>query len=619
MAQPMRKLLFAAAGGLLASLMIGTISAAAEEYDIQDSILHLNSFIVTDSGNRVLTGSCEADQITESGWYVSDDDSLYYYYSDGSCAQDETTLNDGYTYLFASDGALRTGWQTVDGKRYYYSAEVGQPVFGWMDYQNAMYYIDKTAGKLTGVQTIDGIPYTFDEYGCAVTGWVSYADGSLYFYNTDASTATGWAVTENGTYYLTADKGAVTGRYTIDGKEYYFGDDKKLKTGWIDTDSGKMWADANGVLAKGMVSIDGKTHCFDAQGYALTGVCAIDGITYYTDANGAVQTGIQQINDKYYYFNEQTGALQTGWITVNGVQYYFDPDEAYLRTGWLETENGTMYLTTSGAATGIQTIDGGIYGFNAKGILLTDWQTVNGKLYCFNPTNGKALTGWTTKDSSKIYLNADGTAASGVTVIGDKTYYFDPSTFAMRTGWITIGDSSSYFDPTTGVLTETGHAPVQLNVVDYKQFDSKWSNKVINYSTIGKVGCVTTALAMKYSYQTNTNTTPDKMVSKLTYSSDNLIWSSCTKLGYTVDNASGTISQSVMQKIYDKLLSNKPVVIGAKKSDGSQHYVLVTGYTGSKGTTFSAENFIINDPGSSKRTKLSEYLALFPNLYKLIY
>ena len=164
MAQPMRKLLFAAAGGLLASLMIGTISAAAEEYDIQDSILHLNSFIVTDSGNRVLTGSCEADQITESGWYVSDDDSLYYYYSDGSCAQDETTLNDGYTYLFASDGALRTGWQTVDGKRYYYSAEVGQPVFGWMDYQNAMYYIDKTAGKLTGVQTIDGIPYTFDVY-----------------------------------------------------------------------------------------------------------------------------------------------------------------------------------------------------------------------------------------------------------------------------------------------------------------------------------------------------------------------------------------------------------------------------------------------------------------------
>ena len=119
---------------------------------------------------------------------------------------------------------------------------------------------------------------------------------------------------------------------------------------------------------------------------------------------------------------------------------------------------------------------------------------------------------------------------------------------------------------------------------------------------------MTTALAMKYSYQTNTNTTPDKMVSKLTYSSDNLIWSSCTKLGYTVDNASGTISQSVMQKIYDKLLSNKPVVIGAKKSDGSQHYVLVTGYTGSKGTTYYEDTFINKDPGSRQRTQQADSL-----------
>jgi hypothetical protein len=45
------------------------------------------------------------------------------------------------------------------------------------------------------------------------------------------------------------------------------------------------------------------------------------------------------------------------------------------------------------------------------------------------------------------------------------------------------------FYPTTGVLTETGQAPVQLNVVDNNQFDSKWSKKVIKYATNGKVGC----------------------------------------------------------------------------------------------------------------------------------
>ena len=97
MAQPMRKILLAAASGLLASLLIGAVSASAEETDVQETTLHLNRFIVTDSGNRVLTGSCDADQITQTGWYVSDDDSLYYYYTDGSCAQEETTLDDGYS------------------------------------------------------------------------------------------------------------------------------------------------------------------------------------------------------------------------------------------------------------------------------------------------------------------------------------------------------------------------------------------------------------------------------------------------------------------------------------------------------------------------------------------
>ena len=278
-----------------------------------------------------------------------------------------------------------------------------------------------------------------------------------------------------------------------------------------------------------------------------------------------------------------------------------------------------LYLTTHGVATGVQTIDGKVYGFDAAtGVRLTDWQEIGGKLYYFNSESGAAYTGWTAKDGGKLYMTENGAASGLITINGD-VYYFNPSTFFMQTGWVTVGDTSRYFDPTTGIMTETGHQAVQLNVVDYKQFDSKWSNKVINYSTIGKVGCVTTALAMKYSYQTNTNTTPDKMVSKLTYSSDNLIWSSCTKLGYQVEDVSGSISQKVMQKIYDQLLNNTPVVIGAKKSNGSQHYVLITGYTGSKGTAFSAENFIINDPGSSKRTKLSEYLALFPNLYKLIY
>ena len=109
------------------------------------------------------------------------------------------------------------------------------------------------------------------------------------------------------------------------------------------------------------------------------------------------------------------------------------------------------------------------------------------------------------------------------------------------------------------------------------------------------------------------------MLPKLSFSGDDLLWISVPNLGYTLQDVSGTISQSVMKTIYEKLLEGKPVVVGAMKGNGSQHYVVVTGYVGSTGTQFSAANFVMNDPGSNYRTRLNEYLDLFPYLYKLIY
>jgi hypothetical protein len=268
--------------------------------------------------------------------------------------------------------------------------------------------------------------------------------------------------------------------------------------------------------------------------------------------------------------------------------------------------------------TGLQVYGGTIYDFDTTtGKMLTGWQTIGGKLYYFDDTTGAITTGWFTTTTGKYYLTQDG-AVTGMSTLEGATYYFNASG-VMQTGWITINGTSRYFDPTTGAMTSIGHAAVQLSVSDYKQFDSRWSSKKITYSTIGKVGCLVTALSMKYSYATGTSTTPDKMVSKLSFSGDNLLWSSCTNLGYKVEDLSGKISQTVMQTIYNCLQNNTPVILGAKKSDGGQHYVVITGYTGSTGTDFSAENFVINDPGSSTRTKLSEYLAIFSNLYKLIY
>lgn len=616
MALRVRKLLLAAASSLLTALTIGAVSAGAA--DAETDIQTLNRFIVTDSGNRVLTGSVSSNQITQTGWYVSNDDSLYYYYNDGSCATDETTLEDGYTYLFASDGALRTGWQTVEGKRYYYNAEIGTPVFGWLSYHNELYYVDEEAGKLTGVQEVGGVPYTFNDYGCVQTGWISYEDGSLYFYDENAVPASGWVTDENGTYYFTAN-GAASGLTVIDGSNYYFSQDKLMQTGWVITESAAMWADANGVLATGKTVIDGKSYYFDNNGVMQTGLVTTAEGTYYCGSDGVMLTGFQVISDQIYYFLPETGLMQTGWQTVGGKLYYFNISSGVMQTGWITADSGKFYLTENGAASGLTVVDGVTYYFDPEtGVMQTGWQTIDGKLYCFYAETGAMLTGWSIHDTDKVYLTENG-AAAGITEIDEETYYFLPSTGAMQTGWITVDGISRYFDPTTGAMTEVGHAEVQLDAPDYKQFDSQWANKTITYSTIGKVGCLVTAISMKYSYETGTATTPDKMLSKLSFSGDSLLWSSCTNLGYTVEDASGSLSQAQMQKIYNCLQNDTPVIIGAKKSNGGQHYVLVTGYTGSTGTTFSLSNFVINDPGSSTRSRLDEYLALYPALYKIIY
>ena len=159
--------------------------------------------------------------------------------------------------------------------------------------------------------------------------------------------------------------------------------------------------------------------------------------------------------------------------------------------------------------------------------------------------------------------------------------------------------------------SSSGNSAISLSVVDYKQTDSRWSGVTLGSSgkTIGAIGCTTTALAMLESYRTGTSITPSSMSKKLTYSSSgSLYWPS----NYTFV----TSSTDYLYTIYGLLKQGKPVILGCKKSNGSQHWVVVTGFTGG---SVSASNFTINDPGSKSRTTLSQFLSLYPNFYKIAY
>lgn len=174
-----------------------------------------------------------------------------------------------------------------------------------------------------------------------------------------------------------------------------------------------------------------------------------------------------------------------------------------------------------------------------------------------------------------------------------------------ETGYV----SSKYLS--TGTVA-TSYPKISLDVPSFKQTDSRWANVEIGSSgkTIGRIGCATTAIAMLESYRTGTTIYPDTMSKRLSYSSTgNVYWPS----HYTVV----TSSSGYLSKIYQKLKEGKPVMIGVKKSTGSQHWVVITGYSG--GNSLTASGFLINDPGSKSRTTLQHLLNEYPIFYKYFY
>lgn len=171
-----------------------------------------------------------------------------------------------------------------------------------------------------------------------------------------------------------------------------------------------------------------------------------------------------------------------------------------------------------------------------------------------------------------------------------------------KTGYVT----SKY------LTSSSGYSAVSLSVPSFKQTDSRWANTTIGTSgkTIAKIGCATAAIAMLESYRTGQTIYPNAMAKKLSYtSSGSVYWPN----NYTpVTNSSGYLNA-----IYDQLKLGKPVLFGAKTSAGSQHWVVITGYTG--GSPLTASGFTINDPGSNYRTNLQQLLNSYPLFYKYFY
>lgn len=182
-------------------------------------------------------------------------------------------------------------------------------------------------------------------------------------------------------------------------------------------------------------------------------------------------------------------------------------------------------------------------------------------------------------------------------------------------GWSRIlynGTDTGYVSAQYLDAVSSSYPAVSLSIPSFKQTDSRWASTAIGSSgkTIAQIGCTTTAIAMMESYRTGQTIYPNAMAKKLSYtSSGSAYWPD----NYTaVTNGSG-----YLYGIYQKLKQGKPVLLGAKNSSGGQHWVVITGYTG--GSSLIASGFTINDPGSSWRSNLQQFLNSYPTFYKYFY
>ena len=167
--------------------------------------------------------------------------------------------------------------------------------------------------------------------------------------------------------------------------------------------------------------------------------------------------------------------------------------------------------------------------------------------------------------------------------------------------------SSNYLTTSTTVT----YPKINLKIVNLKQYDSRWANIKLGSSggTIKQIGCLTTALSMSESYRKGYTITPEQFAKTASYTSSGLL--------YWPSNYIQSTDTNYLVTIYNQLKLGKPVVIGAKTSSGGQHWVIITGYKGAN--TLKPSNFTINDPGSSTRNTLDEFLANYPIFYKIAY
>lgn len=214
---------------------------------------------------------------------------------------------------------------------------------GWQEFSGEKYYLANGVKK-TGLQTINGKKYFFNEAGVMQTGWQE-SGGKKYYFDSNGVAKTGWLNYQGKRYYFDQTGAAKTGWLADGGKRYYFAKDGVMKKGWLEEDGKKYFFDQTGAMKTGWLEKENKWHYFAVNGEMQTGWINSEGKWYYLKADGFIENTWFSTNNRPG-LAEKNDAVKTGWLTLSGDRYYLDSQSATV-TSWLKYEDKWYYLAVS--------------------------------------------------------------------------------------------------------------------------------------------------------------------------------------------------------------------------------------------------------------------------------
>ncbi|MCR4694642.1 MAG: hypothetical protein K5773_04925 [Pseudobutyrivibrio sp.] len=282
------------------------------------------------------------------------------------------------TFLF-NNYRRQFNYANIGGYLFHTDPTTGIVTYGWHpDPALGTYYFSpETAAAVTGLQSIDGAVYYFDESFRLYSGWLDLGGNMFLFNPNDGSKLyTGWWTDSAGVRYLdTTDGHMHRGLSVIDKDIYYFNQDGIRQVGWVDVNGATFLFNPldNGKLYKGWWTDATGTYYLDAtDAHKTTGLAAIDGNVYYFNDNGQMQVGAFNLNGATWYFGADGKLVKNSFENVGGALYYFGAD-------------GKMVTGCFQAA------DGQIYYANEKGVIVTNQViTVGSNPYLFG-ADGKLV------------------------------------------------------------------------------------------------------------------------------------------------------------------------------------------------------------------------------------